>query len=306
MQTETQYNKITLRGARWLLLFVFYLHFLVSEFVKYGWQRIFISPLPEFVSMIAIQIFAVALPCAVFLYLNTANPTKTLKLNPITRGRAVMCVFIGITAQSVASVLNIPMLLFIEEKIGKYPIPIVDTPKNIAGLLVGLLVVAFLPAVFEELLMRGIVLSATEDKGYRASLIMGGLYFALLHNRVEYIAGHFFLGFLLCYIVWMTESIFGGMIAHFAFNAWGMLLYYLITEKSAQYEWLGSGFFHWGVTLFSVLLFFFFVGTIHRRRVRKNKSHRLFLQLVFSVLNFPVIVIVLGYILFQFIRFIQA
>ncbi len=179
----------------------------------------------------------------------------------------------------------------------------IPAPENINRLLFLLVTAALLPAIFEELLMRGILLTATMGNGYRASLFIGGLYFALLHNQVESLAGHFFLGAVLCYIVWMTQSIFGGVIAHFCFNSFGLLLHYLTAVKSADAPILGSNGFYLGVMALSFVLFFLFIGTISRKRVKRNKSKHLIRQMILSVISFPIALIVIGYIMFQFVRF---
>lgn len=298
---ERQYNKITLKGARWLLLFVFYLQFLIPVLLEAKWSKYMQEPVPDYLVMLVIQLFAVFVPSIVFIYLNGANYGETLKLSRLTLPQGIMCAILGITAQSLASVLNVPVLFYIQQKSGMLPGAAVTAPVNITQLLWGFLFVALLPAIFEELLMRGIVLSATQENGYRASLIIGGLYFALIHNQAESIVGHFFLGFLLCYIVWMTQSIWGGVIAHFSFNAFGMTLDYIIKTKSEH--WLGADFFHHTVTVVSIILFFLFWGTINRKRIRRYKSRHLVRQLIFSVFNFPMILVVLGYIMFQLIRY---
>ncbi len=301
MQKNESYNQITFRGIRWLLLFVFYLQFLIPIVLDWKWKKFFAFPIPDYVQMTVIQVFAVLVPCLVFVYLNSASFFEVFKLKKISASYGVMCVLIGVTAQSVATILNVPVLMLISLKTGGIPEKVVQTPESIIGLLTGLVVVALLPAFFEELLMRGIVLSATEEKGYRASLIISGLYFAIIHNQIENFAGHFFLGFLLCYIVWMTQSVWGGIIAHFSFNAFGMIFDYLM--NSTEEATASGDAFYWIVTAILSLLFFFFVSTINRKRIRRNKSHKLAVQLLFSILNFPVLLIVLGYILFQMVRF---
>jgi len=151
--------------------------------------------------------------------------------------------------------------------------------------------------------MRGIVLTTTQGKGYRASLFIGGLYFALLHNQIENIAGHFFIGVVLCYVVWMTQSILGGIITHFSFNSVGVLLAYLTNTKAENIPWLASDGFYLGVTIASFILFFLFIGTINRKRIKRGKSRHLARQLLFSIFNFPIILILLGYIMFQLARY---
>lgn len=298
-----RYNEITFRGAKWLLLFVFYLQFLIPLLLETKWVKYMKTQTPDFLIILSIQIFAIFVPCLVFMYLNNADFEKGFKLKAITAPQGVMCALIGASAQSVASVLNIPVFIFIKNKTGQLPAMATPAPENMRQLLLFLLLVALIPAMFEEILMRGIVLTTTQKKGYRASLLIGGLYFALLHNQIESIAGHFFIGIVLCYIVWMTESVLGGIIAHFSFNSFGILLNYLISVKSAQIPLFAGNAFYITVTAVSIILFFLFFGTINRKRVKRNKSHRLARQIIFSVLNFPVILIALGYVMFQLMRY---
>lgn len=116
--TEKQYNEITFKGAKWLLLFVFYLQFLIPVFLESKWVKYTDRPLPEILIIISIQLFAVFVPCLLFIYLNSASVEKSFKLYSISVPHGVMCALIGLTAQSVASVLNIPVLFFIKNKTG--------------------------------------------------------------------------------------------------------------------------------------------------------------------------------------------
>jgi len=208
-------NIISFGGVKWLMLFVFYLQFLVPELIIANWSFVSATEPPKFFLIAMIQLFAVALPCVVYLFLNSAKPNDVFKLNKISKTATFVFVLIGISAQSIASLLNVPVLMLINNKLGIIPTVSVGTPDSPFGLAIGIFVIALMPAIFEECLMRGIVLTATEHIGYRASLFIGGLFFALMHNRIEGFVGIFFLGVVLCYVVWMTGSIFAGMIVHF-------------------------------------------------------------------------------------------
>ena len=210
---------------------MFFLQFLIPNFLGTNQHTI----------IFVTEIFAILIPCAVFLYLNyidfSAVP-KILSLKTISVKEIILCVFIGITAQFAISLLNVPALWFIDYHLGWLPDEAVSTPISFQEFLLSLATISLIPAVCEEILMRGIVLTATKPFGYRASLLIGGLYFALLHNQIENFLGHFFLGILLCYLVWITGSIFGGIIVHFFVNAFGMGYYYFIDVNSARFPWL--------------------------------------------------------------------
>jgi hypothetical protein len=86
--------------------------------------------------MLVIQLFAVFVPSIVFIYLNGADYGETLKLSRLTLPQGIMCAILGITAQSLASVLNVPVL-FIFNKNREAAGRGVTAPVNITQLLWG-------------------------------------------------------------------------------------------------------------------------------------------------------------------------
>ena len=298
-------NIISFGSVKWLLLFVFYLQFLVPELIIDNWSLVSASEPPNYFLIAMIQLFAVALPCAVYMFLNSAKPTDVFKLNKISKTASFVFVLIGISAQSIASLLNIPALMLINSKLGMVPTVSVGTPDSPCGLAIGIFVIALMPAIFEECLMRGIVLTATEHIGYRASLFIGGLFFALLHNRIDGFLGIFFLGVVLCYVVWMTGSIFAGMIVHFSFNAFGMILDYIINSQGLAHPWLSGVIFQSSIILISIIIFSALIGTIKSKKVKRYKTQSLFKELFFAIFNLPMLLVIAGYIMFEYTRLIS-
>ena len=88
-------------------------------------------------------------------------------------------------------------------------------PLNNAGdLILALLTVAIIPAFCEELLFRGLVLNGLRGMGKWASILLSALIFALMHTSMEQLPYTFILGVVIGYIVYMTGSIWLGMIIH--------------------------------------------------------------------------------------------
>ena len=94
------------------------------------------------------------------------------------------------------------------------------------GLVWGLLVIAFIPAVFEEALFRGVMLNnVEEDAGtYRAAFIIA-FAFSLYHGSVEKTIYQFICGFAFALLALRSRSILPTIIIHFINNALIILLY---------------------------------------------------------------------------------
>ena len=87
-----------------------------------------------------------------------------------------------------------------------------------------LLISALLPAVCEELMFRGMMLSAWERRGGRQALAMSALLFACLHGSVKGLPVHLVLGLALAALVMGSGSLYGGMLFHLLYNGLSLLL----------------------------------------------------------------------------------
>lgn len=96
---------------------------------------------------------------------------------------------------------------------------IVNTSSSVGAYFLGLLLLAVLPALSEELLMRGVVLNAAEQKrdfSY-AILITAGM-FSLMHGNPIQTVHQFLLGMVLAYIVLVSRSLWAAVLLHFLNN----------------------------------------------------------------------------------------
>lgn len=112
-------------------------------------------------------------------------------------------------------------------------------PTNFWVLILLLLSVAVLPALLEEFLVRGILLSATRKFGLCFSLFCSGFFFAFLHNTWLQIPFTFVLGILLAYFTLRFNTIWIAVISHFIFNLNSVILS-LISQNSQAYGFIWS------------------------------------------------------------------
>ncbi|MDR1066253.1 MAG: CPBP family intramembrane metalloprotease [Clostridiales bacterium] len=74
------------------------------------------------------------------------------------------------------------------------------------------------PAVFEELLTRGAVLSCYRNVGVKKAAVINGLFFGILHMNPEQFFYAFMYGVAFTYFVYYTRSIVASFLAHFSIN----------------------------------------------------------------------------------------
>ena len=98
-----------------------------------------------------------------------------------------------------------------------------DTIPDLSGwnLLPAILVIALLPAIFEETLMRGCVLGSMERSGWGtvSAVLVSGALFSLFHGNPEQTIYQFLCGAAFALLALRSGSILPGMMAHFLNNA---------------------------------------------------------------------------------------
>lgn len=110
-------------------------------------------------------------------------------------------------------------------------IPGANIPTDGGYFILTLLLVAVLPAIFEELLMRGIVLNGTSECNTSFRIVMNGLLFSLFHANPSQTCYTFLLGCAFALIAIRCNSIIPTMIIHFLNNAMSVIfMHFNITE----------------------------------------------------------------------------
>ncbi len=102
---------------------------------------------------------------------------------------------------------------------------------NGTGFVPALLIIALAPAICEEFLFRGYLLSASKKKLKMISaLLLGAALFGVYHLSLVKFFTTGLLGFVFCYVVYKTGSIFLTMIMHFMNNAVAVVCMYYPKE----------------------------------------------------------------------------
>lgn len=101
-----------------------------------------------------------------------------------------------------------------------YTAPSSSLPSLSGGGIIGvLIVVAFLPAVLEETIFRGIILDGIKDIGTAAACLLGGLLFSIFHQNPAQTVYQFICGAVFTLVAIRADSLFPTMFMHFANNA---------------------------------------------------------------------------------------
>lgn len=191
---------------------------------------------PEFADQTALQtliIYAVAfgIPSLVYgFYVRQKQGrsfTEIFSLRRLSLKSLLLCVLLGFLIQPLMSLVAVlASFVFTDitslsvEQMTEMPLPLF------------ILTTGVLPAFFEELVCRGMMLDGYRETPLWYMLIIPALFFGLLHMNFQQISYAFLAGIFLAYLVHVTGSIWASMTVHFVVNGFQSLLVWLMTQSS--------------------------------------------------------------------------
>ena len=118
---------------------------------------------------------------------------------------------------------------------------LLDVIESRTGVLGLLFLVALSPAVCEEALFRGMLLSSFRRLPIWAAVAIVGVLFGFMHLDVHRFAGTALSGFILSYLVWRSGSLLVGVFGHFLINASALVMQVLADQavrNQGEIGWL--------------------------------------------------------------------
>lgn len=114
---------------------------------------------------------------------------------------------------------------------------------------------ALLPAVFEELTHRGLLLDALADRGNEIEMVIwSGLMFGAMHTNIMQFFYAFVGGMVFAFIVIKTNSIYPAMLLHFCNNAFSHIESYAAQHPTGAFRWIATVSDFFSGTLYGTLL----------------------------------------------------
>ena len=200
-----------------------YLLLLITLF--YGGS--FLNYFSFFSGIFITQWFLLLAPILFFLWYVKIDLRKALNLYPVSLAKLAISLLIGVSTillvMHLGSLLNkvLPMPEAFEQLMKEL---FEGSSENLSGILLLLFLIAFSPAICEELLFRGAILTGLRSRLKPwAVIITVGILFGIFHISPFRIPVTALLGMMLAYLTIRTGSIIPAMIVHFINNAFAIL-----------------------------------------------------------------------------------
>ena len=155
------------------------------------------------------------------------------KLNfKLEKTNVILCVFISIVC--VLGLFNfISIFDVILEKLGFAYLGSSLPINNFGWFVLNILLLGILPAIFEELIFRGVIFNGLRKKGFWFATLISSALFALVHLSIWQSVYPFIMGIILCLVAEKTGSTVYSMIVHFCNNFIVLLISYISEIRGA-------------------------------------------------------------------------
>lgn len=213
-------SKLTLLGINIMYLLGMILLITIGGFVQ---TRDFNS------GILITEFILIALPVLLYVMIKKSSIKQELRFNKLEFMNGFLVALIFICGYPVAIFVGILGNLFVSlfGKLIQSPIPIAENFNEYALLL---MIIAGSAGICEEILFRGLIMRGYEKLGKWPSIIFTAVLFSMLHLNIQNVLGTLFLGIVLGYVVYTTNSIYAGMLGHFVSNAIAVTISYVLMQ----------------------------------------------------------------------------
>ena len=140
--------------------------------------------------------------------------TDTLSMHRLPFASVLICIFLGFLIQPPTSLIAQASSMVFQD------ITSISVTSQVASIPLWemLLTTALMPALFEEILCRGILYDGCKNCPVWYQLLIPACFFGFLHMNFQQISYALPMGIFMAFILYVTGSIFSTMIIHFTLN----------------------------------------------------------------------------------------
>ena len=157
---------------------------------------------------------------------------ETFRIRSIRPVSLVFIILIAFCSFPIISLLNVISMFFVENEVAGVAMDMYPH-----GLFLSMLVMAVMPAVGEEVLMRGVIYRSYQRKSPIFALFASAVIFGLIHMNFNQMPYAIFLGIIMVLLIEATDSILSSMFLHFLINGFSTMAGYFtanIVETQVQ------------------------------------------------------------------------
>ena len=186
-------------------------------------------------ALIVLQdLIIILIPVLIYLFLTRTKLTDLIPHEKLTGKNVIYIIIQTILISPLIKLVSSVTTLFYPADVNTEILYYIDS----LSFPLAMIALAVMPAVFEELAFRGVILSNYKSTGLLISALISSLFFGLFHQDFYQIGYAIVAGVFFSFIVAYTNSIYASMLSHFIINgtqvAYTKLILSLIDDSTLQ------------------------------------------------------------------------
>lgn len=165
-------------------------------------------------------------PLIIYTSVSKQKLRDLMPMQSLSLTSAVLVILLTLCMLPVVSLFSAIGLFFAENNVPDAMQEFIKSP-----FIVTTLGIAVIPAVCEELIFRGVIMTGYKSCGIVKAVIISSLFFAIMHLNPHQFFYALPAGIFFGALVYCTNSIFASMLAHFTLNFHTVILCYLTTNS---------------------------------------------------------------------------
>ncbi|MBE6671033.1 MAG: CPBP family intramembrane metalloprotease [Ruminococcaceae bacterium] len=204
-----------------LLVLVIYVLLILSRYINLESLQVKDN---IYMSLIILQVMIFMIPGVFYCKLRTENNAKNLRLTKFSARKAwfvASCFGVLVFGSTLLNTASF-YLFGSNDSYSIYGTYASIGDNGWTNLVYIVITFALLPAITEEFIFRGILLSEYSSYGVSTAIILSSAMFSMLHFSLNQFFVYFFCGVVTAYAVYITQSLFAAMLLHFLNNLYAI------------------------------------------------------------------------------------
>ncbi len=176
--------------------------------------------------LIITEYFLILLPVIILLKVKGINLKGFLRLNKLSTKHGLIVVLVTLLAFPIAMFASLITLTIISWLGLETVTPVIPTANNLNEYIILFLIIAVSAGICEEVLFRGLISRVYEERYKALGIILPAVMFGIFHFDIQRLLSTTVLGLVFGYLVYITNSIYAGIIAHIINNGFVVTLMY--------------------------------------------------------------------------------
>lgn len=177
----------------------------------------------NYILVLLLSQFVLILPTLIYLLIKKVNVGKLIRFHKIRLSNLVLLILFSYLILPLMNLINAISMMYVQNDTAA----IISDIANNNSFYLTLFMVAFVPAVFEEAVYRGVFYNEYRNVNRLKGIILSGFLFGIMHGNINQFSYAFVMGIVFAFLIEATNSILSSMVVHFIINGTSVVLLYL-------------------------------------------------------------------------------